>query len=148
MVRYHRVDLPTVVSAFLQVCPPGAIILLRGDLGAGKTTFVAQAAYLLGVAGPVTSPTYAYHSQYAGKALRVHHFDLYRLESEDDFFEHGFHTVFSEKESIVFVEWPDVILSFLERSGYAARVMSCQLDCFDANPDVRVLRYSDSLVIE
>jgi tRNA threonylcarbamoyladenosine biosynthesis protein TsaE len=85
---------------------PGDIVLVRGELGAGKTTFVRGAARALGVSDPVTSPTFGIGHRYQGSHVIVSHLDLYRLaglhEEEpallDDYLGPG---------RIAFVEWPE-----------------------------------------
>jgi tRNA threonylcarbamoyladenosine biosynthesis protein TsaE len=84
----------------------GDVVLVRGELGAGKTTLVRGAARALGVDDPVTSPTFTIGHRYAAGALTVSHLDLYRLnglEREDpellgDYLGPG---------RIAFVEWPE-----------------------------------------
>ncbi|HEY5198564.1 MAG TPA: tRNA (adenosine(37)-N6)-threonylcarbamoyltransferase complex ATPase subunit type 1 TsaE [Solirubrobacteraceae bacterium] len=64
---------------------PGDVVLLAGELGTGKTTFVRGACRALGVDGPITSPTFAIANRYpAADGLTVAHLDLYRLASLDD----------------------------------------------------------------
>src|SRR3954469_20111831 len=58
---------------------PGDVVLVSGELGAGKTTFVRGALRALGVRGPVTSPTFVVGHSYDGAAGPVSHLDLYRL---------------------------------------------------------------------
>jgi tRNA threonylcarbamoyladenosine biosynthesis protein TsaE len=60
---------------------PGDVVLVRGELGSGKTTFVRGAARELGVKGAVTSPTFTIGQVYAARDLEVAHLDLYRLPS-------------------------------------------------------------------
>ena len=62
---------------------PGDVVVLRGDLGAGKTTLVRAAARALGVEGPVTSPTFAIANTYQGR-VPVAHLDAWRLGDPDD----------------------------------------------------------------
>ena len=61
----------------------GDVVLISGDLGAGKTTFVRGACRELGVEEPVTSPTFTIGRTYSGDQIAISHLDLYRLESLD-----------------------------------------------------------------
>ena len=84
---------------------PGDVVLVRGDLGAGKTTLVRGAARALGVSDPVTSPTFSIGHRYAAGELTVSHLDLYRLAG----LEHeapGLLEDYLTADSIAFVEWP------------------------------------------
>ncbi len=83
-----------------------AVIALRGDLGAGKTTLVQAMAQALGVADEVTSPTYALVNEYASPRGPVHHFDLYRLRDAAQLAQLGWDDTLRAK-GIVFVEWPE-----------------------------------------
>jgi len=82
---------------------PGDVVLVEGELGAGKTTFVRGAARALGVTEPVTSPTYTIGNRYRGR-VDVSHLDLYRFASmsapEWGDLEEYF------RDAVVFVEWP------------------------------------------
>ena len=89
---------------------PGDVVLVQGELGSGKTTFVRGAARALGITGPVTSPTYTIGHRYRGR-VDVSHLDLYRFEGMshaewgdlEDYFE----------DAVVFVEWPQAGAGFL-----------------------------------
>jgi tRNA threonylcarbamoyladenosine biosynthesis protein TsaE len=85
---------------------PGDVVLVSGELGAGKTTFVRGALRALGVSGPVTSPTFVVGHAYDGTSGPVSHLDLYRLagiEDEDP----GLLEEFFAPAAIAFVEWPE-----------------------------------------
>ena len=84
----------------------GTVLCLEGDLGAGKTLFVQSFARTLGVEGEVTSPTFNLMNIYEG-ICPIYHFDLYRLESEDELDEIGFYEYTDEPEGIVIIEWAD-----------------------------------------
>ncbi len=84
----------------------GTVLCLVGDLGAGKTLFTQGFARGLGVTGEVTSPTFALMNQYQGR-LPVTHFDLYRLEREEELDEIGFYEYAEDVRSVVLIEWAD-----------------------------------------
>jgi tRNA threonylcarbamoyladenosine biosynthesis protein TsaE len=83
---------------------PGDVVLVSGELGAGKTTFVRGACRALGIADPIVSPTFTFGRRYRGR-VAVSHLDLYRLEdpaAEDP----GLLEDYLTPDAIAFVEWP------------------------------------------
>ena len=80
---------------------PGDLVLVSGELGSGKTTFVRGACRALGVTGPVTSPTFTIGHLYDG-AVEIAHLDLYRLREIDPAILEDYVTA----ERITFIEWP------------------------------------------
>ncbi len=90
----------------------GDVVLVRGELGSGKTTLVRGAARALGVSDPVTSPTFSIGHRYAARALTVSHLDLYRLAG----LEHEEPELLADYVGagrIAFVEWPPEALAEL-----------------------------------
>ena len=98
-------DTDALAAALAPLLQPGDIVLLDGDLGAGKTRFVQGVAAALGIREPVTSPTFTIHVVYQGE-LPINHFDLYRLDSEDELDDIGYWEVL-EGDGASFVEWAD-----------------------------------------
>ena len=98
-------DTEAVGAGLAAELEPGDVVLVLGELGAGKTTLVRGAARALGVGDPVTSPTFSIGHRYRGSNAVVAHLDLYRLDALDaedpelleDYFGPG---------RIAFVEWP------------------------------------------
>jgi tRNA threonylcarbamoyladenosine biosynthesis protein TsaE len=84
---------------------PGDVVLVRGELGAGKTTLVRGAARALGVRDPVTSPTFGIGHRYRAQRATVSHLDLYRLAGLDSE-EPDLLADYLGPERIAFVEWP------------------------------------------
>lgn len=97
---------------------PGDVVLVNGELGTGKTTFVRGACTALGVTEPVTSPTFTigqlYRAEVDGRAVEVAHLDLYRfatLAGEDP----GLLDDYLTPDRISFIEWPAVARSLVGR---------------------------------
>lgn len=98
----------------------GDVVVISGELGAGKTTFVRGAAEALGAEGPVTSPTFTIGQIYPGP-VPVAHLDLYRLGSLEDE-EPGLLDEYLAPDVIAFVEWPGVAAEELERVAARVRI--------------------------
>jgi tRNA threonylcarbamoyladenosine biosynthesis protein TsaE len=84
---------------------PGDVVVLSGEVGAGKTTLIRGACRALGIEGPVTSPTFTIGQTYGGGRLPVSHLDLYRLaslEGEDP----ALLEDYLGADGVAFVEWP------------------------------------------
>jgi tRNA threonylcarbamoyladenosine biosynthesis protein TsaE len=112
-----------VGAALAATLAPGDVVLLEGEMGAGKTTFVRGAARALGFDGPVTSPTFTIGRRYQptqpGRPP-ISHLDLHRvsgLADEDPALLDDYLT----PDAIAFVEWPEIAAPQLER--IAARVL-------------------------
>ena len=110
-------DLATLAAKVAEHLLPGDVVVLKGEIGAGKTTFVRAAARALGVREAVTSPTYQFARGYkvsmGERTIWVNHLDLYRLEGLDvrdalDLDE------YLQPDSITFIEWADPALVLLE----------------------------------
>lgn len=102
----------------------GDVVLVAGELGAGKTTFVRGACRRLGVTGPITSPTFTIGQRYTadGAVPVVSHLDLYRLSSLADE-DPDLLADYLGPDTIAFVEWPDAGVGELaELARVAARV--------------------------
>lgn len=100
---------------------PGDVVLVVGDVGAGKTTLIRGACRALGVSDHVTSPTFTIGQRYAGGRLPVSHLDLYRLqtmEGEDP----ALLEDYLGGEGVTFVEWPDVGGEWLGRPALEVRL--------------------------
>jgi tRNA threonylcarbamoyladenosine biosynthesis protein TsaE len=110
-----------VGAALAATLRPGDVVLLEGEMGAGKTTFVRGAARALGFDGPVTSPTFTIGRRYDGGRMPIAHLDLHRLPGladEDPALVDDYLT----PDAVAFVEWPEVAAPELDPARIAARV--------------------------
>lgn len=98
--------------------PAPKLIVLRGDLGTGKTTLVKGIAAALGAAetSDVTSPTFTLVHEYAGEKLRLYHLDLYRLETERELLTLGLEEMVEQPDALVLVEWGEKFASVVGRA--------------------------------
>jgi tRNA threonylcarbamoyladenosine biosynthesis protein TsaE len=100
---------------------PGDVVVVSGEVGAGKTTLIRGACRALGIEEPVTSPTFTIGQRYLGGRLAVSHLDLYRLESlegEDP----ALLDDYLGPDGVAFVEWPAVGVERLGRPALEIRV--------------------------
>lgn len=93
-----------IAAAFARELRPGDLVLVEGELGSGKTTFIRGACRGLGVEGPVTSPTYTVGHRYRGRVV-VSHLDLYRFTGLSDAEWGDLEEYF--RDAVVFIEWPE-----------------------------------------
>ncbi len=88
------------------------LVSLKGDLGAGKTTFSKTVGKLLGVEENITSPTFVIQKTYQTKDVffkKMVHIDVYRIEVEKEVVQLGIHKTLEEPNTIVLIEWPEKI---------------------------------------
>lgn len=82
----------------------GEVILLNGELGAGKTTFSKGLARGLGITDTITSPTFTLLNTYQGNELKLYHFDMYRLTKGSDS-DYGFDEYYGLTDRVCLIEW-------------------------------------------
>ena len=100
---------------------PGDVVLVMGELGSGKTTFVRAACQALGVTEPVTSPTFTIGRRYDSGRVPVSHLDLFRLADLGDE-DPGLLADYVTDDRVTFVEWPEIAGPELAPERIVARV--------------------------
>ena len=114
-VKVHSLEETKLLAEkFAKKLKLGDVVLLNGDLGAGKTTFTQFVFAFLGVKEIVNSPTFVILKTYQGKNYRLHHFDTYRISTEEAI-EAGFDEVFQDGNSIIFIEWGETVNPLLPK---------------------------------
>ena len=104
---YSPQETEQLAGTVAKIISAGTVICLTGDLGAGKTLFVQSLARILGITGEVTSPTFNLMNVYDDGKMPVVHFDLYRLETEEQLDEIGFYEYSYLPDGVVLIEWAE-----------------------------------------
>ena len=101
-----------------EILRPPMLVILRGEVGAGKTTLVKGIAAALGAAEAedVTSPTFTLVHEYVGPKVRLYHLDLYRLETERELLTLGLEEMADAPDALVLVEWGEKFPSVMARA--------------------------------
>ena len=110
-------------------------VALYGDLGVGKTAFVRGFTSAIAPTARVKSPTFALVNEYKGEKCSVFHFDMYRIEDEDDLYSIGFYDYF-ERNGICLTEWSENIEYALPEAYIRANIRKCS----EENTDMREVR--------
>lgn len=85
------------------------IFLLKGDVGSGKTTLIKQIVKDIGISENVKSPTFSLVNEYIENDLIIFHFDLYRINKENELDSIGFYE-YLDSGKLCFIEWPDIAI--------------------------------------
>ncbi|MBP3474188.1 MAG: tRNA (adenosine(37)-N6)-threonylcarbamoyltransferase complex ATPase subunit type 1 TsaE [Alistipes sp.] len=114
-------ELERVAEEILSALGERRVVLLRGGMGAGKTTLVSRIASKLGAEDTVTSPTFALVNQYEGREGTIYHFDFYRINRVEEVFDLGYEEYFYSGE-LCFVEWPEMVEGLLPDDAMQVRI--------------------------
>jgi tRNA threonylcarbamoyladenosine biosynthesis protein TsaE len=109
-----------VAAAIGSLLVDGDLVLLVGDLGAGKTAFTQGLARGLGIAEPVTSPTFTIVQEYAGR-LKLAHVDVYRIDRVQELYDFGFDEMI-DSEGVTVVEWGDLVQQAVPAEHLVVRI--------------------------
>lgn len=101
-----------IAEKFAETLHGGETVLLKGDLGAGKTHFAKGVARSLGVDDVVTSPTFTLHNSYGGR-LTLNHFDFYRIDDCEEVAILGLDELFSVPDAVALIEWSENVARLL-----------------------------------
>ncbi|MGN0996805.1 MAG: tRNA (adenosine(37)-N6)-threonylcarbamoyltransferase complex ATPase subunit type 1 TsaE [Candidatus Ventricola sp.] len=104
----------------------GDVVLLTGEMGAGKSVLTRAAARGMGVEGPVPSPTFTILNIHEGRAMKLYHFDLYRLEDADALYEMGLEEYIPPEDGAAMIEWPQMAQEAMPADALAIELCYAQ----------------------
>lgn len=113
-----------IARAFAKTLKNPMVVLLNGDLGSGKTTFVKEVVRALGCDDLVTSPTFTLLNTYNAK-FPIYHFDMYRLSSAEEAMNVGFEEYFDKRtlDGVCFVEWSENVEGLIGSVDYVIDII-------------------------
>ncbi len=109
-----------IAREFASKLEKGDVVLLEGNLGAGKTFFVKAAAKEFGI-DEVSSPTFAIVNEYIGN-MKIYHFDFYRIKREEELYDIGIDEYLSDEEAITFIEWAELFPEAVPEYKYLVKI--------------------------
>ncbi len=129
-LRTRSVDATRALGeALATVVRGGDLLVLAGDLGAGKTALTQGLGRGLGIDDAITSPTFTLAHQHQGR-LRLHHLDVYRFEASDEVMDVGLYELLDDAEAVTVIEWGDAI-----RSALPPELLEVRLELGDGDDD-------------
>ena len=107
-------DLPQAAHDFIANMGDNTVFAFRGEMGAGKTTFIKAICEEMGVEDVITSPTFAIVNEYrsATSGELIYHFDFYRIKKQEEVYDMGYED-YIESGAVCFMEWPELIEELL-----------------------------------
>ena len=116
MKIFSEEETKNIVVDFAKELKLSDIVILKGELGSGKTFFVKEAGKFFGI-NNVSSPTFAIVNEYSGR-IKIYHFDFYRIEKSEELFDIGFNDYLKDDKAVIFIEWGELFPEILPRKRY------------------------------
>lgn len=113
LISYSEEDTKLIGKKFAESLKVGDVVVLTGELGSGKTKFTEGVLQYFGLENEISSPTFNIVNEYVGRDVNVYHFDVYRLEDEDEFYAIGGEEYFDK--GICLIEWGEMIQNALPK---------------------------------
>ena len=132
-----------VGCTFASLLNKGDIIVLTGELGAGKTKFVEGVLQYFGLENEISSPTFTIINEYTTNEINIYHFDAYRLEDSDEFYAIGGEEYFDK--GICLIEWGELISDVLPNDYIHIKINKSETNenerifCFEVNDNSKYI---------
>ncbi|OUS02971.1 tRNA (adenosine(37)-N6)-threonylcarbamoyltransferase complex ATPase subunit type 1 TsaE [Flavobacteriales bacterium 33_180_T64] len=137
-ITYQIEDIASVARQILERVS-SKTLLFYGDMGVGKTTLIKSLVKAIGSHDDVSSPTFSIVNEYATKAASIYHFDLYRIQDEEEALNFGFED-YLYTSNWVFIEWPENAKNLLPEDANS-------IEIFHKNTTSRSLKLSQNTIL-
>lgn len=114
IVSNSEKETKSIGKKFAENLKKGDVVVLTGDLGSGKTKFTEGVLQYFGLENEISSPTFTIVNEYVKNDVNIYHFDVYRLEDEDEFYAIGGDEYFYK--GICLIEWGEMIKNVLPKN--------------------------------
>lgn len=111
-----------IAAGIAKTLSPGTVLCLFGEMGVGKTVFTNGLCRAMGVKDYVSSPTFTVVNEYDGDGFPIYHFDMYRIEDEDELLEIGFEEYLTSG-GICIIEWPENVMNSLPKKRIDVEIL-------------------------
>ena len=120
-ISYNEEETKKIANSLAKLLQKGDIIILSGDLGAGKTKFTEGILSFFGLEDEISSPTFNIVNEYKTNNINLYHFDIYRLEDIDEFYEIGGEEYF--EKGICIIEWGELLNPILPKDYILIKIV-------------------------
>jgi tRNA threonylcarbamoyladenosine biosynthesis protein TsaE len=110
-LTYHLYEVEAIAQQLIKQAT-SKTLLFHAEMGVGKTTLIKELVKAIGSEEQVSSPTYSLVNEYRTATNSIYHFDLYRIEDEDELYNFGIEE-YLNSDAWVLVEWPDILMNCL-----------------------------------
>ena len=118
----HPDDLKQAAAELLVFAGNEKLFIFEGDMGAGKTTFIKEICFVLGVTDLVSSPTFSIVNEYLSPDGSLYHFDFYRIKNLQEAYDIGYEDYFYSGD-ICLIEWPEKIAELLPATYIKVQIL-------------------------
>lgn len=123
-ISHNEEETKKIANSLAKLLQKGDIIILSGDLGAGKTKFTEGILSFFGLEDEISSPTFNIVNEYKTNNINLYHFDIYRLEDIDEFYEIGGEEYF--EKGICIIEWGELLNPILPKDYILIKIEPVQ----------------------
>ena len=131
VISKNQKETEQIAFDYAKTLSKGDVVILSGDLGAGKSVLTRGILNCAGINKNITSPTFTLVNKYESGSKLFYHFDMYRIEDDEEVVNIGFDEIIDDNTSIKFIEWPEKVEGHLPKNCKKITIMlGKSLNCY------------------